>query len=101
MDADVPYELAVGDDGASLVEIPIHWSLDDWEQYCFIPGVSEGDIESPTKVRELWGLELQALRDESGCSSASPTTRSSPGELRGRRRSRRSSSRRSATATSG
>lgn len=66
MDADVPYELAVGD-GASLVEIPIHWSLDDWEQYCFIPGVSEGDIESPTKVRELWGLELQALRDESGC----------------------------------
>ena len=66
MDADVPYELAVGD-GASIVEIPIHWSLDDWEQYCFIPGVSEGDIESPTKVRELWGLELQALRDESGC----------------------------------
>jgi peptidoglycan/xylan/chitin deacetylase (PgdA/CDA1 family) len=68
MDADVPYELAVGGAGeASIVEIPIHWSLDDWEQYCFIPGVSEGDIESPTKVRELWGLELGAMRDEGGC----------------------------------
>jgi peptidoglycan/xylan/chitin deacetylase (PgdA/CDA1 family) len=66
MDADVPYELAVAGD-ASLVEIPIHWSLDDWEQYCFIPGVSEGDIESPTKVRELWSLELEALREERGC----------------------------------
>ncbi len=67
MDADVPYELSVGDAGASLVEIPIHWSLDDWEQYCFIPGVSEGDIDSPAKVREVWGLELAALRDEAGC----------------------------------
>lgn len=65
MDADVPYELTVGD--RSLVEIPIHWSLDDWEQYCFIPGVSEGDIDSPAKVREVWGLELAALRDEGGC----------------------------------
>ena len=40
MDADVPYELAV-DGQRSLVEIPIHWALDDWEQYPFIPGVYE------------------------------------------------------------
>lgn len=69
MDAEVPYELAVdpGVGGGSVVEIPIHWSLDDWEQYCFVPGVSEGDIESPVKVREMWSLELAALREESGC----------------------------------
>jgi peptidoglycan/xylan/chitin deacetylase (PgdA/CDA1 family) len=69
MDAEVPYELAVAGTrpGASIVEVPIHWSLDDWEQYCFIPGVSEGDIESPTKVREMWSLELAALREAGGC----------------------------------
>lgn len=70
MDADHPYELAVADvEGvASIVEIPIHWALDDWEQYCFVPGVSgEGLIESPAKVEEMWSLELDAMRDVGGC----------------------------------
>ncbi|HEX2893328.1 MAG TPA: polysaccharide deacetylase [Marmoricola sp.] len=70
MDADVPYELAVegvGDTG-SIVEIPIQWALDDWEQYCFLPGVSgEGLIESPAKVEEMWTLELDAMREVGGC----------------------------------
>ncbi len=70
MDADVPYELAVpGVPGVgSIVEIPIHWALDDWEQYFFVPGIS-GDplIESPRKVHELWSLELEAMRDVGGC----------------------------------
>ncbi|MEI2810560.1 MAG: polysaccharide deacetylase [Nocardioides sp.] len=61
MDADVPYELTVS--GGSLVELPIHWSLDDWEQYCFLPGINEGVIESPAKVEEMWRLELAAMRD--------------------------------------
>jgi peptidoglycan/xylan/chitin deacetylase (PgdA/CDA1 family) len=70
MDADVPYELAVSGvrDVGSVVEIPIQWALDDWEQYCFLPGVSgEGLIESPTKAEEIWTLELDALRDVGGC----------------------------------
>jgi peptidoglycan-N-acetylglucosamine deacetylase len=70
MDADVPYELAVaGVDGAgSLVEVPIHWALDDWEQYCFIPGVSgDGYIAAPTKVEQMWTLELDAMRQVGGC----------------------------------
>lgn len=70
MDADVPYELAVaGVPGtASIVEIPIQWALDDWEQYCFLPGISgEGLIESPAKVEEMWTLELDAMRDVGGC----------------------------------
>lgn len=57
MDADWPYELAV-DASRSLVEIPIQWALDDWEQYAFVPGVHEaGIIESPRKVEELWRAE--------------------------------------------
>jgi peptidoglycan-N-acetylglucosamine deacetylase len=66
MDADHPYELA--DDGDSLVEIPIQWALDDWEQYCFVPDFSgTGLIESPVKVAEMWRLEFDALRDARGC----------------------------------
>lgn len=66
MDADIPYELAVRD--TSLVEIPIQWALDDWEQYCFLPEISgSGLIESPRKARELWQLEFDALRTAGGC----------------------------------
>ncbi|MGV9347811.1 polysaccharide deacetylase family protein [Streptomyces spiralis] len=67
MDADHPYELAVP--GAqSLVEIPIQWALDDWEQYCYLPGISgSGLIESPRKALEIWTLEFEALRREGGC----------------------------------
>ncbi|WP_053912861.1 polysaccharide deacetylase [Streptomyces sp. SCSIO 75703] len=63
MDADHPYELAVGDDGASLVELPVSWALDDWQQYCFVPGFSgTGLIETPAKAIELWEAELDAMR---------------------------------------
>ena len=65
MDADVPYELAVG--AESIVEIPIYWGLDDWEQYCLVPGLFDGVIDSPAKVREMWSLELAAMRAEGGC----------------------------------
>lgn len=66
MDADTPYELTVGD--TSLVEIPIQWALDDWEQYCFLPDISgSGLIETPAKAVELWRTEFSALRDAGGC----------------------------------
>jgi peptidoglycan/xylan/chitin deacetylase (PgdA/CDA1 family) len=66
MDADHPYELAVG--SGSLVEIPIQWALDDWEQYCYLPDIAgSGLIESPRKARELWQLEFDALRRAGAC----------------------------------
>lgn len=66
MDADAPYELAVGE--GSLVEIPIQWALDDWEQYCFLPDISgSGLIETPAKAVELWRAEFRALREVGGC----------------------------------
>ena len=73
MDADVPYELAVGpgtghSGRTSLVEIPIQWALDDWEQFCFLPDISgSGLIETPRKARELWQDEFEALREVGGC----------------------------------
>jgi peptidoglycan/xylan/chitin deacetylase (PgdA/CDA1 family) len=68
MDADVPYELATGTEQGPIVEIPIQWALDDWEQYCFLPGLSgSGLIESPAKSEELWRLELDAMREAEGC----------------------------------
>lgn len=67
MDADYPYEYYVAE-GSSIVEIPIQWALDDWEQYCFIPNISgSGLIESPTKVIEMWNLEFQAMHEIGGC----------------------------------
>lgn len=66
MDSDWPYELRAGT--GSLVEIPIQWALDDWEQYCYVPDVfGSGLIESPAKAAEMWSLELSAMRDEGGC----------------------------------
>jgi peptidoglycan/xylan/chitin deacetylase (PgdA/CDA1 family) len=79
MDTDWPYELSLESGGApsgsgvparpaSIVEIPVQWALDDWEQYCYIPGVfGTGLIESPAKAREMWSLELAALAAEGGC----------------------------------
>ena len=69
MDADVPYELALTPGAAeSIVEIPIQWALDDWEQYCFLPDISgSGLIETPAKARELWQSEFEGLHEAGGC----------------------------------
>ncbi len=69
MDSDHPYELAIADrPGASLVEIPIQWALDDWGQYCYIPGVSgTGAIANPTATVQTWREEYAGIRDEGGC----------------------------------
>jgi peptidoglycan/xylan/chitin deacetylase (PgdA/CDA1 family) len=68
MDADHPYKLAVGaEPGASIVELPAHWALDDWEPYVYLPGLSgSGVIASPAEVIARWTLELEALVEEGG-----------------------------------
>jgi peptidoglycan/xylan/chitin deacetylase (PgdA/CDA1 family) len=69
MDADVPYELSITPGSAeSIVEIPIQWALDDWEQYCYLPDISgSGLIETPAKARELWTAEFEGLAAVGGC----------------------------------
>ncbi|HXX59799.1 MAG TPA: hypothetical protein VEI48_00745, partial [Candidatus Sulfotelmatobacter sp.] len=74
MDADRPYRLATTDAGQDgrpapwLIEIPIHWGLDDWEQYAYLPDLTgSGLIESPAKVMEMWRLERDATFAAGGC----------------------------------
>ena len=68
MDADHPYLLATSAEAAApLVELPGHWSLDDWEPYTYLPGISgSGVIASPADVLARWTLELEALLDDGG-----------------------------------
>ena len=80
MDSDYPYVLAVGGTAstvastvggtaagtvgasAELVEVPVSWGLDDWEQYAYLPDLTgSGLIESPAKALEMWTLELEAM----------------------------------------
>ena len=62
MDDDKPYRLATA--SGTIAELPVHWSLDDWEQYAFLPDPDIGQqIESPRKVVELWTAELDAMRE--------------------------------------
>jgi peptidoglycan/xylan/chitin deacetylase (PgdA/CDA1 family) len=65
MDDDRPYVLNIF--GRRLAELPVHWSLDDWEQYAFLPAPEIGNvIEPPSKLVELWCAELDAQRLEGG-----------------------------------
>lgn len=61
MGDDRPYRLTT--DTAPIVELPVHWSLDDWEQYAYLPEPHIGSvIESPVKVAEMWRAELDGMR---------------------------------------
>jgi peptidoglycan/xylan/chitin deacetylase (PgdA/CDA1 family) len=69
MDADHPYPLATSEaPGApAIVELPAHWSLDDWEPYNYLPGMTgSGVIASPDEVVARWTLELDALVEDGG-----------------------------------
>ena len=61
MDSDRPYllETSAGD----IVELPVHWTLDDWGQYVYLPRPSfKSSVEAPQKVLDLWIGELDAMR---------------------------------------
>jgi peptidoglycan/xylan/chitin deacetylase (PgdA/CDA1 family) len=65
MDDDKPYLLETPK--GTIAELPPHWSLDDWEQYAYLPRPAIGtNIESPAKVLDLWTHELDAMRRH-GC----------------------------------
>ncbi|MHA6799477.1 polysaccharide deacetylase family protein [Bounagaea algeriensis] len=69
LDDDVPYLMATAGPGStSLVEIPVDWALDDWEQFAFYPGwTGSGVIESPEKALQMWSLEARTRHAEGGC----------------------------------
>ncbi|MEV4094667.1 polysaccharide deacetylase family protein [Streptosporangium saharense] len=58
---DRPYRISTG--AGEIVELPVHWSLDDWEQYAFLPQPHVGSvIEEPEKAERMWRAELDAMR---------------------------------------
>lgn len=69
LDDDVPYRMSTDGPGSpALVEIPVDWTLDDWEQYAFYPGwTGSGVIEDPNKALRMWRLEARSRHAEGGC----------------------------------
>lgn len=61
MDDDAPYTLSTED--GDLVELPLHWTNDDWEQFAFTvdPPTGGGVIETCAKAYELWREEFEGL----------------------------------------
>jgi peptidoglycan-N-acetylglucosamine deacetylase len=60
-DDDRPYLLDTP--SGRLAELPVHWSLDDWEQYVYVPEPDLGHtINRPSAVAGLWIEELDAMR---------------------------------------
>jgi peptidoglycan/xylan/chitin deacetylase (PgdA/CDA1 family) len=65
MDDDRPYVLETPH--GAIAELPPHWSLDDWEQFAFLPDPELGAvINSPVVVLEQWRWELDAMRRHRG-----------------------------------
>jgi peptidoglycan/xylan/chitin deacetylase (PgdA/CDA1 family) len=60
-DDDRPYVLET--EQGELVELPVSWELDDWEQYAYLPRPNVGTgLENPRKVLDLWTTALDAYR---------------------------------------
>jgi peptidoglycan/xylan/chitin deacetylase (PgdA/CDA1 family) len=66
MDDDRPYVLETAH--GPLAELPPHWSLDDWNQYMYLPEPRSGSgtIQPPSRAARLWREELDGMRRH-GC----------------------------------
>lgn len=63
MGNDVPYAVAAG--GTKMMELPVTWLLDDWEQFAYSAVPQNGAvIEEPEKVLRMWKAEFSALHKE-------------------------------------
>ncbi len=70
MDADRPYRLSAGNESnaATIIEIPVHWGLEDGGHYLWLPEIFEGGrIQNPRTVLDMWTDEFDALTEEGGC----------------------------------
>lgn len=69
LDGDVPYRFASSQESeGTLIEIPVDWALDDWEQFAFYPEwTGSGVIESPSKALEMWSGEASVAAAAGNC----------------------------------
>jgi peptidoglycan/xylan/chitin deacetylase (PgdA/CDA1 family) len=66
MQKDTTY-LAQAPSGRTLPEVPVHWSLDDWPYYGFIPGSGRtvGPV-APSELMQLWYEEASGVLEYGG-----------------------------------
>ena len=64
MDSDHPYALEAAE--RTLVELPVHWSLDDWNRYNYVPGYATSPILAPSVVCDAWFEELEGIVEVGG-----------------------------------
>jgi peptidoglycan/xylan/chitin deacetylase (PgdA/CDA1 family) len=52
----------------TIVDLPPHWGLDDWNQYAYLPDprIGPGTVHPPSRALELWRAELDGMRRH-GC----------------------------------
>jgi len=55
---DKPYVLETG--AGDLVELPVSWWLDDWQQTAYLPPLARNQTQPAAAVLELWTGELDA-----------------------------------------
>lgn len=80
MDATVPYRHPAHD----IVELPVHWILDDAPHFWFDASSWDRTIRSAREVAELWQEECDAVHDQGGLAvlTVHPQIIGRPGRLR-------------------
>jgi peptidoglycan/xylan/chitin deacetylase (PgdA/CDA1 family) len=58
--ADDDHAYVLETDKGDLVELPISWWLDDWQQTAYLPPIARNQTRSQHEVAELWTTELDA-----------------------------------------
>jgi len=58
--ADDDHAYLLETDQGELVELPISWWLDDWQQTAYLPPIARNQTRSLHEVAELWTTELDA-----------------------------------------
>ena len=48
------------------IELPVHWSLDDWNRWNYVPGYASSPILRPSDVEAAWAEELEAIVEVGG-----------------------------------
>lgn len=62
MGDDAPYMLELEGSGAKLVELPIHWLLDDAPNFVYAPVANRlGPMRNPDEVYGAWAAEFEGL----------------------------------------
>ncbi len=62
MGDDAPYLLNAADPARRIVEVPVHWSLDDAPNFVYAPAANRmGPMRSPDEVYAAWAAEFAGL----------------------------------------